>query len=192
MQNLNAFERAIATISPQWAYRRFAFRAALAIASSSRAYAAAAVDRKTGDWLAPTGSANSEIGRAGSKIRDRVHDLVRNNPYASIVPRRLAAKVWGRGIVPALSTGDIRDPRRVQAKDIWNSFVEHSDPEGQLDFYGQGNVLVRTLFEGGEALVRFLPRPASFGLPVPLQIDILEGEFLDDGKNESLASGGLI
>jgi len=187
---LNAFERTLATISPAWAYRRFAYRSALEIAA--RGYAAADANRKTGDWYAPTTSANAEIGQGATRIRARVHDLVRNNPYAAVVPRRLSAKVWGRGIKPSLNIGDIDDPRRQVAMDTWLRFVEHSDPEGQLDFYGQGNVLARTLFEGGEALVRFLPRPASFDLPVPLQLEILEGEQLDGMKNEALKDGGVI
>src|SRR5262245_48454259 len=189
---LNAFERAIATLSPQWAYRRLAYRSALDIAMSARGYTAAESSRRTGDWITPTTSANAEIGRGATKIRSRVHDLVRNNPYASIIPRRLAAKIWGRGIQPRLNIGEPQDPRRAQARDIWSAFVDNSDPEGQLDFYGQGNLLTRTVFEGGEALVRFIPRPASFNLPVPLQIEILEGEQLDATKNEALPTGGLI
>src|SRR5262245_16306240 len=195
MIQLNAFERALAALSPAWAYRRLAYRSALDVATGGggrRGYTAAEVSRRTGDWYAPASSANAELGRDATKIRQRVHDLVRNNPYAAIVPRRLSAKLWGRGITPFLDTGDPRDPRRQKAKDIWSSFVEHSDPEGQLDFYGQGNVLVRTLFEGGEAIVRFLPRPGSWNLPVPLQLEILEGEQLDGTRSESLQNGGVI
>lgn len=188
----NVLERAIATISPGWAYRRLAFRSAFEIAASGRAYDGAKTGRRTDGWITGGNSANAEIGPAATRIRDRVRDLVRNNPYASVVPRRLAAKVWGTGIVPRLRIGEIDDPRRVSARGIWQSFVDNSDPEGQLDFYGQMNVLVRSVFESGEALLRYYPRPASWKMAVPLQVAVLEGDYLDSSKNQATADGGVI
>lgn len=188
----NAIERAIAMISPKWAFRRLAFRSAFEIASSGRAYDAAKTGRRTDGWITGGSSANSEIGLAASRIRDRVRDLVRNNPYASVVPRRLAAKVWGTGIVPRLRIGEIDDPRRAVARDLWARFVENSDPEGQLDFNGQMNLLTRTVFEGGEALLRYYPRPFSWRMAVPLQVQVLEGDYIDSTKNIALESGGVI
>lgn len=190
----NALDRAIAHVSPRWAMSRLAWRQAFAIASASGGarYEGARTGRRTDGWITGGTSANAEIGVAAGLIRNRVRDLVRNNPHASIVPSKLAAKVWGTGIVPRLKIGEIEDPRRAKARDIWSAFCDNSDPEGQLDFYGQTNVLVRAVFESGEALLRFLPQPASVKLPIRLQIAIQEGDYIDAMQERGLPDGGVI
>lgn len=45
---------------------------------------------------------------------------------------------------------------------------------------------------GGERLARRVDRPASMGLPLPFQIDLLEPDFLYEERDRALPDGGLI
>lgn len=186
---MNIFERAITAVSPAWAAHRAAWRRAL---DELRAYDSAQTGRRGSGWRTNGGSANAELGRAASIIRDRARDLARNNPYAAKTVSTLTAAIWGTGIVPHLNTDAAKDPARVAARDIWNGFADNSDPEGQLDFYGQIALGIRALNESGEFLIRRIPRPPSWNLPVPLQIEILEGDYLDSSKTIPLDNGGVI
>lgn len=187
---LSPIERAIAAVSPEWAARRAYWRSTLE--SGLRAYEAAKTGRRTQGWITSGTSANAEIGAAAATLRARARDLVRNNPYAVMAVRKLAAKVVGAGIVPRLDVPSGELDRKRLALAEWNAFVEASDPEGVSDFYGQLHVATRAMFESGEALVRFIPRPASWKLRVPLQIQVMEGDWLDSEKTEPLKDGGAI
>lgn len=186
---MNLFERTIEAISPRWAAERAYFRAQLEL---SRAYDAAKTGRRTGGWTAGDGSANAEIASGASLIRRRARDLVRNNPWAASAIRKLAAKTIGTGIIPRLAAGrdEVERKRAIAAE--WEAFVENCDPEGRLDFYGLQQLASRTRYESGEVLIRFLPRPSSWRLRVPLQLQVLEPDFLDATRSQRLADGGAV
>jgi lambda family phage portal protein len=46
--------------------------------------------------------------------------------------------------------------------------------------------------ESGEAIVRFRPRPANGGLRVPLQLQMLEADFLDQARTMGLVNGHVM
>lgn len=186
---MGILDRAIEIVSPRWAAGRAFYRAQL---GAARAYDAAKTGRRTDNWITGGTSADAEIGPAASRIRNRARDLVRNNPWAAAAVRKLAAKTVGTGIVPRLSVAADEVERRNAAAEIWNAFVENSDPAGQLDFYGQQGLIARTVFEAGECLVRFIPRPSSWKLPIPLQLQILEPDYLDASRDRALDGGGAI
>jgi capsid protein len=72
----NWFDRAIATVAPRTAARQ-------AFETLTRGYDSAARGRRTDGWRAPGSSADTEFGMAGALLRDRMRDLVRNNPHAA-------------------------------------------------------------------------------------------------------------
>lgn len=185
---MNIFDRLIESVSPRRAAERAYWRSVMA---SVRGYEAAKTGRRTDGWVTSGSSANAEIGPAAARIRARSRDLVRNNPWASNAVRKLASKVVGTGIVPRLAAGTDKQ-LKGRVRDEWNAFVENADPAGQLDFYGLHRLAVRTMYESGEVLIRFLPRPSSWNLRVPLQVAVLEPDYLDAGKTEGLANGGAI
>ena len=51
---------------------------------------------------------------------------------------------------------------------------------------------MREIVESGEVLIRRRHRRPSDGLALPLQIQVLEADFLDTGKHLSLPNGGKI
>ncbi|SFJ04472.1 phage portal protein, partial [Nitrosomonas sp. Nm34] len=75
---------------------------------------------------------------------------------------------------------------------LWDNWINESDADGQLDFYGLQRLIARTIFESGECLVRFRYRRPEDGLNVPLQIQVLEPDYLDSSKFEDLKNGGYI
>jgi len=178
-------DRAIGWFAPRWGAERAYWRAAM---TATRAYDAAKVGRRTAGWDRSSGSANAELWMAAQNIRNSTRALVRNNPWASIAVSKMAAKTVGTGINPRPSTED--KARRRLYSDQWLRFVDNSDPEGQLDFNGQVLLGARTVFEAGECLVRFLPRPASWKLDVPLQVQVLEPDWLDASITRRLDDGG--
>ncbi|SNX73159.1 lambda family portal protein [Cereibacter ovatus] len=77
----NWFDHAIATVAPRMAARRVLARQAFE--TLTRGYDGASKGRRTDGWRAPGSSADTEIGVAGALLRDRMRDLVRNNPHAA-------------------------------------------------------------------------------------------------------------
>jgi lambda family phage portal protein len=181
------FDGIIEIFSPKWAANRAFYKAQL---KAARAYEAARVDRNTDGWTATGTSANAEIGLGLDRIRNRTRDMVRNNPHAAQVPRKLAAHIVGTGIKPRPALGS--DRKKGKAKENWEIFVSGSDPEGLTTFHGQTLLLARTIIESGEALIRWYDRPLSSEFPCPVQCEILEPDFLDARRTEELKNGNVV
>lgn len=151
---------------------------------AKRGYDGANSGRRTNGWVTPSTSANSEINPGLSKLRDRSRDLVRNNPYANKALRVLVSNSVGTGIIPSITN--------KKTQELWKTWVKESDADGQLNFYGLQRLIGRTIFESGECLIRFRYRRPEDGLSVPLQIQVLEPDYLDSNKNVLLPNGGYI
>lgn len=184
---MSLVDRAIELFSPKWAAERAYFRSVLEL---SRAYDAGKLGRRTDGWHTPGTSANAEIGPAAFRVRSRARDLIRNNPYAKRASRILPAKIVGAGITPRLSIED--KAAKQAAADDWARFVEGADPERRCDAYGLQHLTAGAVGESGETLHLYLPRPASWRMEIPLQVLVLEPEYLDSTKEGVADSGGVI
>lgn len=183
---LNWIDRAIGVVSPRTSLRRGMARAALA--EATRAYDGASVGRRTEGWQALATSADAENMRALPKLRNRSRDLTRNNPHA-----RKALNVWvnnivGSGIWPRAKTGDAALDK--QANDLFMAWAKTCDADGQLDFAGLQDLMVREMVEGGEILIRRRFRLPQDGLPVPLQLQLCEGDMLDQSRTGGVPETG--
>ncbi|MES2170457.1 MAG: phage portal protein, partial [Actinomycetota bacterium] len=67
--------------------------------------------------------------------------------------------------------------RKLILTDLWNDWCKTSDADGVLNFSAQQTLAVRAWFESGEVFIRFRPRPEESGLPVPLQIQLIEAWY---------------
>ena len=123
-------------------------------------------------------------------LRNRSRDLIRNNPYAARAVEELAGNVVGTGIVPKAKTGNTAIDKIIDAE--WPFFAEACDTPQRLDFYGMQTLTVRTMAESGEAILRFRPRPADAGLRIPLQLQMLEADFLDQARTMGLVNGHVM
>ncbi|MHB1098257.1 MAG: phage portal protein [Burkholderiales bacterium] len=177
---MNPIDRIAAFISPGWGYARMQSRARLALAA--RAFDAARKTARTSGWVAGSTSANGEIGPASATLRNRSRDLGRNNPYAAKTFATLVSSGIGTGIMAKLEEG----------QQWWDAWIEECDADGANDFYGLQALALRTMHESGECLVRLRYRRPSDDLAVPLQLQVLEPDYLDAMKSETLKNGGWI
>jgi lambda family phage portal protein len=175
---IGVVDRLLASIAPSYALRR---RTALTILSGARAYDAASKGRRGEGWLAPSSSPNAEIWQAIQTLRFRCRELGRNNPHAARVYQLLPAKIVGKGLTPRITGVSERKKRALAA--LWAQFSARCDPGGILDWPGVQRLVARTVIEAGEALVQFVPRP---GLPVPLQVRVLDPDYVDFSRSEPL------
>lgn len=180
--------RALTRVAPRTALLRARDRHALALLE--RGFEGALMGRRTDGWVTGGTGANAEIGPALSRLRNRSRDLVRNNPYAAKGVHTLVSNLVGTGIVPRART---KSKSLAKAADrLWLDFSARCDADGLTDFAGLQALIVRALAESGEVLVRLRDRRAADGLPVPLQLQVLEADHLDSGKTGDLPDGGFI
>ncbi len=183
---MNFLDRTISWIAPEMGLRRAKARAMAGIVS--RAYDGAKMGRRTDGWTAAGGSANAEIGPALSRLMNRARDLDRNNAHA-----RRAADVWvgnliGTGIQP---TAQGRSSKRtMKAFRAWSKVC---DVDGRHDFTGLQTLAARTMVVSGAAIIRrYSRRSGEMPGQVPLQLQVLEPDYIDIARTESGRDGGWI
>src|SRR5208337_2042744 len=144
-----------------------------------RWYDAGRTSRDTWGWMAGSTSANAEIYGGFVNLRNRSRDLVRNNGFASKALRVLVDNAVGTGIQAVARTGN----KALDAKinNLWVGFVDECDFGGQFDYYGLQRLGVRSVLEGGETVIRLRTLPTKSG--IPLQLQLLEGDYIDHRKN---------
>ena len=184
----NWMDHAIASVAPRMAARRVLARQAFE--TLTRGYDGASKGRRTDGWRAPGSSADTEIGVAGALLRDRMRDLVRNNPHAAKAVAVLVNNIIGAGIMPRAASGDDTLDRKVNA--LFTRWTAECDADGQLDFYGLQTLICREMVEAGEVLVRRRLRRAGDGLAVPLQLQVLEADFLDAAKRGDASAARIV
>jgi lambda family phage portal protein len=185
-------DSAIAIFDPARAVKRQAHRQALS-------YVAGEVAPRGKDWRASRKGPNAELRTTLAFMRARSREMIRDNAMAArMVSIRVAHEI-GYGITPRSATGDEALDQRVIA--LWNRFVAQSDLHGRLNLYAQQMQMARCRSEAGEALmriVRLTPAEARrLGLAVPLLLEVLEPDLLDDttplvGATEALRVAGGI
>jgi lambda family phage portal protein len=180
-------DRAIARIAPRYGAKRLAGRLAFANLSR-RAYDGAAQGRRTDGWRTPGTSADSEIAAAGAILRNRMRDLVRNNPHAAKAVASWVNNIVGDGFTPYAATGDAALNKRLD--ELWARWSAQCDADGRGDFHALTTLAVREMVEAGECFIRRRMRRAEDGLIVPLQLQALEADHLDESRTDSLRGNG--
>lgn len=148
-----------------------------------RGFDGAALGRRNDGWRSTGSDANAENAPALARLRNRAREQRRNNPYAERAITGIADNVVGAGIVPRPLTKTERSKKRLT--ELWNAWAESlaCDADGLENFYGMQHKIVEAVVESGECLIRRRRRFASDGLPVPLQLQVLEPDFLDETKD---------
>ena len=178
-------ERMIMAIAPRWGLARA--RARL----MARSYEAAQAGRRTSGWGRALTDPNAAAqGAQLANLRAHARDLVRNNPWARRGLQTITRNTVGWGIRPK-ATG--RGADRVM--ELFRSWGETTDCDaaGRLTFFGLQRQVMRTVVEAGEVLVRMRPRRLTDGLAIPMQLQILEPDFIDTSRDGLIGeAGGLI
>src|SRR5690606_6930663 len=125
-----------------------------------------------------------------NELRAKSRDLVRRNAWAAAGVEAFVANAIGTGIKPQSMVEDNALREAIHA--LWWDWCEEADTAGLTDFYGLQALACRAMLEGGEALVRLRWRRPEDGLPVGLQLQVLEPEHLPATLNRELANGHVI
>jgi lambda family phage portal protein len=170
------FDRLVAVRDPHQALSRHRARQLLA-----RAYEGAS---KRDGWSPRRAgaSANADHLADATTLRVRSRALVQNVPYIAQGLRSLVANVIGTGITPRWLglEADTYDT-------LWKQWSTVCDADGRLDIYGIQAAAYRAMEQDGEVLLRLRPRRLEDDLPVPLQLQLLEIDWLDSSR--SMANG---
>lgn len=135
------------------------------------------------------GGPNANILGGFSRIRAYSRDITRKIPELDDGYDTRVANIIGKGIrgIPMCRDEKLRE----QIKNLWNEWAADADYDG-FDLDSMDRLLVRERDEAGEVFLRAIYMPASAGLVVPIQFQIIESECLDHTYNEVLAGGNRI
>lgn len=174
-------DRMVGYISPERGLRRQVARELLA-----RAYEGAA---RTDDWRPQRAGASANLDHAmdARELRVRSRALVQNVPYIAQGLRSLVANVVGTGIMPTWA-----GKRADVLNTAWRRWCDECDADGRVNMAGMQAAAYRAMQQDGEVFIRLRPRRREDGLQVPLQLQLLEADYLDSDKNADLPNGGRI
>lgn len=179
----NFLDKAIAYINPGAAIKRVRSRMALDVVE--RNYEAAARGRRTKDWKASGASSNMEIHTALTVLRNRSRNMVRNNPSAKNAVRVIPNNVVGTGILPTPKIAG-KNAKKINdaIKSAWKLWADKTgcDYDSRLNLYGIQHLVMKSIAESGECLIRRVYTDAKE--KIPLKIQVLEGDFIDTYKHD--------
>ena len=163
-----------------------------------RMYEGAKFSRLTADWVTGNTSADSEVYGSAQKLRDRARQLCRDNDYARQALRAIEGNVVGQGIpfqaqVRMLRGGRLDAGVNDQIEQAWKRWTKarHCHTGGKLTFHDIERLAVRACAESGEVFIRLVKQPFG-GSQVPLALEVLEADLLDDGLNGRSQQGNEI
>jgi len=181
----NVIDRVVEFVSPEAALRREVARVKLrTMTQGSRKYDGAARGRHYSDWHSPNLSVNQEVLTALNTLRDRSRDLGRNNSYAINAVRAIANNTVGTGIIP--TPQGIRKNQAVRLKAVWKEWAEKTvcDYDDMNTLYGLQWLVMKTVIESGECLVRKVRGTSKDNLPLRLQV--LDGDFINTSYHSGI------
>lgn len=139
-------------------------------------YDAAGRGKRMAGWQ-PTSSGPNTAMDGLQTIRNRSRDASRNDWSGESSIQKWTTNLIGIGITPRFRR--IASKTRKQAlTDLFNDFVAKADADGVLNLYGLQTLAVRSWLESGEVFIRRRQRFLDEGLPVPMQIQLIEADMV--------------
>jgi len=132
-------------------------------------------------------SANSDHQADAATLRTKARALVQNVPYIRAGLDALVSATVGTGIM-ARGTG----PQAAIVNRLLADWSKVCDADGRLDYFGIQAAAYRAMEQDGEVLIRLRPRRPSDGLPVPLQLQLLEIDWLDTSRTQSVGGNQVV
>lgn len=154
------------------------------------AYEGASTGRRMSSWMASSSGVNSLILNSINTLRARARDLRRNNPLADGAVDSFVADLIGTGISPSWQIDNPELKKAIQ--ELWNDWIKEADFDETWDFYGLEALVSQALVESGEALVWMKVQPEDSDLIVPLQLQVMEGDHLDENYFDTLKNGNEV
>jgi len=132
-------------------------------------------------------SANADHQADAKTLRNKARALVQNVPYIWAGLDGLVAATVGEGILPR-PTG----PEKDKLSKLLKRWMKVCDADGRYDFFGLTKAAYWAMEQDGEVLVRLRTRRATDGLPVPLQLQLLEIDWLDSARSGTLNGNQIV
>lgn len=179
--SFNVIDRMVGYFNPRAGLRRSVARDLL-----TRAYEGAS---KRDGWNPKRAgaSANADHLADAATLRVRARALVQNVPYIAQGIRSLVAQTIGAGITPRWVGAQAE---RFDA--LWAQWAPYADADGRTDVYGLQAAAYRAMEVDGEVLLRIRTRRPEDGLPVPVQFQLLEIDWLDSSRNERRGNNTVV
>lgn len=165
-----------------------------------RAYAAASMNRLSGDWLTTATSIDHDIRSGMPAVRSRARDLSQNSEFAKAYLRAVRKNVVGsEGFALQVKAVNYENgkavPDRVANRKLENAFYDWGMPEtatmtGKISFRKAQEVLIETVARDGEAFVRLVRgrNVNRFGF----SLQLIEPDWIDEKHNTELSGGNII
>jgi lambda family phage portal protein len=189
MNKLSGWDRFLMSVAPTYAAKRI--RAKNLADILARNYEAASSSRRTSGWTRNYGDVNSITARALHELRAHARDLERNNSWATRAVEVITGNTISWGITPKAVGGDTK-----RAIEVWNSWAETTDcdTDGKLTFNGIQEMALAAIVVSGEVLIRRRFRRPEDGFAIPMQLQVLEPDMIDTGKDgvKGLQGGPVI
>lgn len=139
-------------------------------------YEAAGTGRRMAGWN-PSAAGPNRALEGLQRIRNRARDASSNDWSGESAVQKWTTSLIGIGITPRFKR--VLDPKRkLKVLDLFNDFVEKADADCVLNLYGLQTLVVRSWLDAGEVFARRRPRFLDEGLPVPVQVQVIEAEFV--------------
>jgi lambda family phage portal protein len=170
-----------------------AFEAGTKVQSPRAKYDAAGTGRRMAGWN-PASSGPNRALEGLQRIRNRARDVSRNDWSGESGVQKWTTSLIGIGITPRFKRVKSATRRR-DIVDLWNDFVAKADADCVLSLYGLQTLITRSWLDAGEVFIRRRGRFEDQGLPVPVQVQVLEAEFvpmLDADNFRGLPAGNKI
>lgn len=158
--------------------------------AEAQPYAAASSGRRVRAWRVPSSGPNASIVYALGTIRSRARAAARNDPWAGTALDKLTSNGIGTGIQAKGLYGN-KEYQKAEKK-LFRRWCKVCDADGVLDFYGLQALAWREWHEAGEIFIRLRKRRTVDGLPVPLQIQIIEAEHCPADLYTTTSSGNEV
>lgn len=134
-------------------------------------------------------SANTDHAMDAAELRVRARSLVQSVPYVARAIEVLVSHTIGTGISPR-SLAPPAQAARIDA--LWDQWAEQADADGLGNFYSLQSRAYRAMEVDGEVLIRIRPRASTDGLAVPMQLQLLEIDWLDSRKTGTVNGNSII
>lgn len=174
--DLSLLDRFALSVSPRWAVGRL--QARIVADRLKRHYEAASYSPRTSNWARDYRDANLTLRSASRELRNHARDLLRNNGHAKRGRMVVSGAVVGSGIIP--------DTKDVTAKALWKAWAQSKqcESDSRMHFAGMLYQCMNAIYSDGEVFLRRRWRRVSDGLAVPMQVQVLEADYLNTAMNE--------
>lgn len=173
----NWWDRFLISLAPKYGINRVRARETL------RNYEAALPGHRTDTWARTAADGDLALRGALLELRWHSRDLIRNTAWARRAQRIVANNTVGTGVIATAKSTDPAVAKKAQA--LWSAWADTTEceSEGRHTFAGLQHLAMKAVFESGEVLFRRRPRLPKDDLTIPIQIQVLEADFLDQSRN---------